>query len=825
MALDPPIFAATANKYYEAGIPVIPLHRREKKPIPSAWNAYHNMLPPLDLQRFWIENHPYGNIGVALGAQSGMMAIDIDTDDERLKKLIHEMVGPSPWRRVGAKGCVMMFKFNPNIKTFRIKTIEGKMLVECLSSRTQVVLPPSIHPTTLRPYEANCELIDVRNDLPPLPNDIETILRKALEEAGCNLSQSGWTRITDFQSRGSRDVSMTSVAGIFSAGVGRGERTLKEAMEMMTAWWSLQTEKVAGDTPELEKGHKKIVEFLIKDVLGPKRRILPNGWDDGLSDDDKKALGLNFTTDHEEWEVDKIFDYLKTQFEQHPEPHSPGRISAVHAVLDRLARSIKLTKLDEDRILKYVLDTGRLGVAMSTLRNQLRQLRNGGIAGDHQTEIAMVVIEDLQRVSPVRYHNEILWRWGGSDWSEMDQSDVERLIATDYGHLPMARKHNDHRQIAKIVYTQIKRNLIEKDVRGVNFANGYLTEELELLPHDPAYGMTYTLPFRYLPELAGRCFKFQDFLYKSWGHNPDYEQKVKALREALAITLFGMGPRLERVVLLHGQAKTGKSQLLKVAAALVPEEAKTAVNPTDWNDKFLVSSLAHALINVCGELPGKRLIDGRAFKQVVSGEEMPGQYKNKPIFMFRPKCTHWFGSNHLPRTEDTSSAFNRRWLVLHFDRVVPDSEKILDYGNLLVAEEREAITAWAIEALPGLLERGEYTLPESHADIIRDVASLNNSVRSWLTRSTRVKLLSQKEAATSPTTTTSERDLYEEFYTFCVQEGGVRGVTSNTFKKDMKDLGAELGFKPIMIPTKAGGEEPGFQNVILVDNRVRSASR
>ncbi len=32
-------------------------------------------------------------------------------------------------------------------------------------------------------------------------------------------------------------------------------------------------------------------------------------------------------------------------------------------------------------------------------------------------------------------------------------------------------------------------------VKGVNFANGYLTESLELVAHAPEYGMTYTLPY------------------------------------------------------------------------------------------------------------------------------------------------------------------------------------------------------------------------------------------------------------------------------------------------------------------------------------------
>jgi len=50
-------------------------------------------------------------------------------------------------------------------------------------------------------------------------------------------------------------------------------------------------------------------------------------------------------------------------------------------------------------------------------------------------------------------------------------------------------------------------------------------------------------------------------------------------------------------------------------------------------------------------------------------------------------------------------------------------------GDLIVAEEREAIVAWAVQAMPPLLANNDFTLPASHQEAICQVATMNNSVR------------------------------------------------------------------------------------------------
>ena len=154
------IFLKNAPIYWEHGMPVIPLYRNEKKPIPHAWSQWHDHMPDAQTQVEWLNAYPDGNLGLVLGAQSGIVAFDIDTENPLWLDVILRVLPATFWKRVGKKGMVLAYRWT-GLKTFRIKTVSGESICEMLSDKTQVVLPPSIHPDTRKPYTANCNLWEV----------------------------------------------------------------------------------------------------------------------------------------------------------------------------------------------------------------------------------------------------------------------------------------------------------------------------------------------------------------------------------------------------------------------------------------------------------------------------------------------------------------------------------------------------------------------------------------------------------------------------------------------------------------------------------------
>jgi putative DNA primase/helicase len=810
---DEPIFGMLAPLYYSQGMPVIPLRYHDKKPLPDDWSRFHNMLPDEEQQRYWISEFPYSNIGIVLGEQSGMCMLDIDTQDENLIKLIQGLIPPSPWHKIGRKGLTLAFRFN-NLRTFRIRTEAGESIVELLSSRTQTVLPPSIHPDTKMPYRDNgVKLWEVRNNLPVLDPQIETILRSALQQEGVKLSHQGWTRVTDFVASGSRDVTITSVAGLYAHGVIRGERPLKEAIDIFRAYIKERVENVVGDEIDEDKHLQNLIMFLKRDVM-EKNKQLPPGWDEGLTPEDKKLMGLDFTEEHVEWSVEQMVDYLTNQFSMHPvETGAAMRSKAIEYVLAKIGKSVTLSTIDEDRILQWMAESSGLKLKVASLRKRVKDVRAGDLKGENHTEIAQQIITDFEKISPFRTHNGAFWTWGGSHWVQKDVADILGYVASEYGHLSAARRQGDHTGIVKVMANIAERGLKRLEIKGVNFVNGFLNQDLKLSPHNPDYGMTYTLPYRYRPEAADEARYFKQFLQRVWEGDVDYKQKLDALQEAICMTIFGLGPKIQRAVLLHGAAKTGKSTLIQIVESLIPEDARARIAPHDWADKFIPTGLVDKLINVCGELSEEKLIDGARFKGIIDGDAIQGQFKGQQIFEFKPEATNWFASNHIPRTRDSSAGFNRRWIVLTFNHPIKEHERKLDFAATIIAEEREAICAWAVQAMPRLLQNSDLTLPHSHEQFMREVANINNSVRFFIVDSSQVRI--EDPTGEKISSRISESVLWSKYYSFCVQEGGVRPVSQKIFRSRMRELASEFKLKVVVDTTPHGGQNCWYENIII----------
>lgn len=815
------IFLNNAKPYWERGLSVIPVHPTTKRPIPMKWQQYADHLPTLAEQEHWLASYPNANIGLVLGQQSGLAMIDVDTDDERIKGIIQEVLTgwPSPWIRIGSKGFMLAYKWN-GTKTFRLREVESqKTLVEHLSHGTQVVIPPSIHPNTGRPYYANTSLLDVYDELVPLPTEIEAMLRGALEEeVGIKLSMSGHTRTIDFISSGSRDNAMTGTAGVYARAIWRGEITVKEGIQMMQSWCEDRVERVAGDDVDARKGVERMLHFLTRDVI-EKRKPLPKNWDEGLTEEEKQQYNLRFDVEHEQWDVDRLKEYLRQEFERYPEPESVGAMNAVSHVLDRLSRT-QMDDLDEERVLRYMIDVGRLKVSVSTVRKRLKSLRAGEVQGLDHTELAKAVLDDMSTYGEVRFHNAFFWQWRGSHWEKMEDNEIKAHIANEYGHLPMARRSSDHKGIVEIMRSLCGKELRQLDMPGINFANGYLTIEMKLEQHCPDYGCTYTLPYRYIPEKAGKQRQFENFLHQVWGEDEDYGDKVRALQEAICVTLFGQGTAFQRAVLLYGVAHSGKSQLLHIVEELMPERSRSAVPPDQWSEKFVVAQLDNKLINVAGELSENRNIDGTKFKQIIVGEPLQVQHKNKDPFVMKPVAAHWFATNHLPKTTDTSDGFNRRWLVLTFNKKVGGEEKVMNIGAEIVRQEREEIVAWAVEAMPRLMLQKDYTQPPSHKDALEYIAQGNNSVRFFIRQSGMVRI---RPSGEKTLVRTSVEDLYNAYTDFRLSLGGVQAVPFFQFSTRIKSLSVEFGLRMYVEEAQNGRKVSMVDGIEVVDPKRRAA--
>lgn len=786
------IFRTEAPKYWQRGLPAIPLIERQKRPAIRAWQEFADRMPSEEERDIWLANFPDGNIGLPLGISSGLIAVDIDTEDPHLLEVIKNTLPLSPWTRVGKKGEVRVYRFNGE-RTTRISDSNNNMILEILSKGSQIALSPSIHPDTGRPYTSNCELhaLDMEK-IPALPSDILQQLREGLRAAGVEFSSgAGAGGFTGFVPAGNRDNKMVWMAGIFARDVVRGNKSLLECLGELTTWVENFTEKVVGDDLCPKKACAKLVEFLLRDLASNEHSALPVGWDEGLTADMKADLGVEIADENVSWTAPQITQRFLDDINSSANANPEGVRQVIENALIRMTRNQQLTALERNDILKLIQKESGEAHKISVLKHRLKELEESKIDGINHTEIAELLRSNLLRYGDVRWDSETFWQWKGSHWEELSIAVVERTIATEFGHLPAAKKQNDHQQICKVLRTLLLGSIGSTDCPpGINFANGFLTEDLELIDHHPDQGMTYVLPFRYLPEMEGHMPLFRQFLDDCWGSDPDALEKVDALQEAIGVTLFGQGPTYQRAMLLIGKAKSGKTTLTSLIGRLLPPESTSNVPPHKWNDRFLPARMNNKICNFAGELSETKSIPGDIFKQIVGGEATDVQFKNKDPFKMIPKATHWFCSNHYPKTKDVSAGFSRRWLALKFNHVVPAQKRILNLEKLILESEAEAIVAWSVQGYLRVREQGDYTLPPSHQTTIAKMNTRNSSLTYYLAEAPGLKVGHEN------TDRSTRADEVWRDYTSCMISSGIRDRLSfQEFQIQMEDLADQFNFE------------------------------
>ncbi len=173
------------NRYREVGLSLIPLKPGEKRPLEENWQQFCDRLPTEAECEKW-EARGNKSYGLALGPASGVMAVDIDSDDIK----VLSAVKASLVRKRGKKGDTRFFRFDPNVPSTKVAGC-----IDILAYGRQTVLPPTVHPDTGKPYQwltpDTLENFQI-GDLPTFTVDDLEELRRALgEPVALDISDSG----------------------------------------------------------------------------------------------------------------------------------------------------------------------------------------------------------------------------------------------------------------------------------------------------------------------------------------------------------------------------------------------------------------------------------------------------------------------------------------------------------------------------------------------------------------------------------------------------------------------------------------------------------
>lgn len=162
-------FREWADHYAENGIPIFPLWPKEKTPL-STHGVKDATCDP-DVVEHWWTLHPEANIGIALGAKSGLCGLDVDVKEGADPDILSRLP-PTYTTLTPTGGSHPLFVFPKDRTIPNAKKIERGVTYR--GEGYYFVAPPSIHPLTLTAYTPKNNVPLWKADLATIPDWIAT---------------------------------------------------------------------------------------------------------------------------------------------------------------------------------------------------------------------------------------------------------------------------------------------------------------------------------------------------------------------------------------------------------------------------------------------------------------------------------------------------------------------------------------------------------------------------------------------------------------------------------------------------------------------------
>jgi putative DNA primase/helicase len=163
-----------------------PVPCKGKAPFVKSWSDWCRTKMNHQELEMLVEQYGDSNIGLCMGEASGIIGVDVDTDDREINEIVKCNIPISPMARRGKKGFAAFYQYRGKQSYFKKIKDKGQVVLEVLGTGRFLVIPPSIHPDTNKPYVWADDVCDI-SDLPELTDkDISHLLRAVEKKCSAN---------------------------------------------------------------------------------------------------------------------------------------------------------------------------------------------------------------------------------------------------------------------------------------------------------------------------------------------------------------------------------------------------------------------------------------------------------------------------------------------------------------------------------------------------------------------------------------------------------------------------------------------------------------
>ena len=169
------------------------------------------------------------------------------------------------------------------------------------------------------------------------------------------------------------------------------------------------------------------------------------------------------------------------------------------------------------------------------------------------------------------------------------------------------------------------------------------------------------------------------------------------------------------------------------------------------------------------------------FKQLVSGEPIEARLPYGQPFISEKYAKLIFNTNELPRDVEHSNAYFRRFIIIPFNVVIPESQQDKSLASKIIENELPGVLNWVLSGLKRLTKNSMFTI----SDIVtKQIEQYKNEADS--------SYLFLQELGYIPDTTSNKplKEIYNEYKEYC-RENNYIAFSNRNFKKRLVAHGFE----------------------------------
>jgi len=251
---------------------------------------------------------------------------------------------------------------------------------------------------------------------------------------------------------------------------------------------------------------------------------------------------------------------------------------------------------------------------------------------------------------------------------------------------------------------------------------------IDIAENTPELFVTSRIPHYYDPDAeCPRWIQFMDEIL------PGQQREIDWLQEYVGYCLYRKWD-FDKVIMLHGDGKNGKSTFLDIVRNLLGKDNCTTIGLNDLcNGRWYTAELYKKIANIDADTASKDLENTSKFKTVTGGDTVMGERKGKNPFFFDSYAKHFMSCNQIPYCYDDTDAFYRRWLPIKFFVQFDDNDPKTDpqlYEKL--EKEFSGILNWAIKGLLRLLKNNTFSDTPSTDEVKNEWSRLSNPLYSFV---------------------------------------------------------------------------------------------